>query len=59
MENERELQDSTEIWNTVLDENGMKINKGETKVRVIGKGNVEVKIEIDVVSLGQVRVFPY
>lgn len=58
-EDERELQENLEIWNTVLEENGMKINKKKTKVMVIGEDSVEMKVRIDGIRLEQVRVFPY
>lgn len=44
-ENEKGLQQNLNNWNTVLKENGLKLNKSKTKVIVIGDRLEEIKLK--------------
>ena len=54
---ERALQGNLNIWNEVLQEKGMKINKTKTKVMVMGEKIIN--IEIGGVKIEQVKQFKY
>ena len=41
---ERGQQENVNVWNTVLEENGLKINKSKTKVMVILSFGVDIGI---------------
>src|SRR5699024_3306636 len=60
-EKESDLQTNLEIWNTVLREYGMKLNKNKTKVMIISKERErkEINIKIDNVNIEQVNHFKY
>lgn len=56
-ESRTELQNSLQIWNTVLRENGMRLNKNKTKVMTTKEENL--KIIIEGVEIEQVQQFEY
>lgn len=58
-ENEKDLQRNLEIWNTTLEEYGMRINKNKTKVMVIGNEKKVMNIQIDGVAIEQVETVKY
>ena len=56
---EIELQKNMETWRESLAERNMKINIEKTKVMVVGKENKDVKVEMDGMTLQQVKDFKY
>ncbi|KAI4465121.1 geranylgeranyl pyrophosphate synthase [Holotrichia oblita] len=57
--NERDLQTNLSIWNTAINDNGMRINKSKTKVMMIGENIERMNIEIDKEKIEQVDHFQY
>lgn len=57
--NEKELQENLEIWNRSLQTRNLKINTEKTKVMVIGKNNIQTKIQLNDKEIEQVDSFKY
>lgn len=54
----KDLQRNMEIWDAVIRDFGMEINKNKTKVMVIGD-HEEIKIRLDGTNIEQVKTFRY
>lgn len=57
--NEKNLQHNLNVWNEVLQKNGMKLNTEKTKVMVIAKNKTTTNIDIHGVKIKQVEAFQY
>uniref|UniRef100_A0A1Y1MCV0 Reverse transcriptase domain-containing protein n=1 Tax=Photinus pyralis TaxID=7054 RepID=A0A1Y1MCV0_PHOPY len=57
--NQKDLQDNLDVWNKILAENGMKINKNKTKVMSIAQEPHELHIYIEEEKLEQVTHYTY
>lgn len=55
---EKDLQGSMEIWNEVIKEFGMEVNKIKTKVMVVGEPE-DINIELDGIKMEQVKSYRY
>lgn len=58
-ENKNSLQENLTIWNEVLTEYGMKINKEKTKIMVAAQEREDLYIQIDDNQIEQVNTFEY
>lgn len=58
-ESEKDLQKNLEVWNEILIEYKMKINKNKTKVMTIGEERQQININIDNENIEQVTNFNY
>lgn len=57
--NERELQENMNIWNEILEEYGMRINKEKTKVMAVTEEPKKINIYLEEMELEQVKQFEY
>lgn len=57
--NSIELQNNLEVWNEVLKEHGMTINKNKTKVMVLGGQHEDFNIKIEGTNIEQVTELQY
>lgn len=56
---EKDLEDNINIWNKVLAENGMRLNKSKSKVMAITEDQKKIHIRVDGELLEQVDNFQY
>lgn len=56
---ESALQKNINTWNTILEQNGMRISRGKSKVMLVAKEQGRMNIEIDGHNIEQVTHFKY
>lgn len=57
--NEKDLKEKLNVWNEVLKNNGMKMNKSKTKVMVVSGEKKEIEVILDGEVIEQVSNFQY